>query len=100
MLPDDVHRLARPVLAHRLLPSVEAAMSGRIDHAPSWTASSSRAGARRPTADPRLTVREALAGLTVRGRAFLAAGVTAIVCAILLGQSTLARVGVLVSPCR
>ena len=31
-------------------------------------------------------MREALAGLTVRGRAFLAAGVTAIVCAVLLGQ--------------
>ena len=29
VLPDDVHTLARPVLAHRLLPSVEAAMSGR-----------------------------------------------------------------------
>ena len=29
VLPDDVHLLARPVLAHRLLPSVEAAMSGR-----------------------------------------------------------------------
>ncbi|MEJ7833957.1 MAG: MoxR family ATPase [Nocardioides sp.] len=29
VLPDDVQRLARPVLAHRLLPSVEAAMSGR-----------------------------------------------------------------------
>jgi MoxR-like ATPase len=29
VLPDDVHRLARSVLAHRLLPSVEAAMSGR-----------------------------------------------------------------------
>ena len=28
VLPDDVHRLARPVLAHRLLPSVEAAMGG------------------------------------------------------------------------
>ena len=31
-------------------------------------------------------MREALAGLTVRGRAFLAAGVTAIVCAVVLGQ--------------
>jgi uncharacterized protein (DUF58 family) len=41
-------------------------------------------------------VREALAGLTVRGRAFVAAGVTAIVCAIVLGQSSLTRVGVLV----
>ena len=29
VLPDDVHRLTRPVLAHRLVPSVEAAMSGR-----------------------------------------------------------------------
>jgi len=41
-------------------------------------------------------VREALAGLTVRGRAFLAAGVTAIICAVVLGQSSLTRVGVLV----
>ena len=41
-------------------------------------------------------MREALAGLTVRGRAFLAAGVTAIVCAVVLGQPALARVGVLV----
>ncbi len=29
VLPDDVHVLAQPVLAHRLLPSVEASMSGR-----------------------------------------------------------------------
>jgi MoxR-like ATPase len=29
VLPDDVHALARSVLAHRLLPSVEASMSGR-----------------------------------------------------------------------
>jgi MoxR-like ATPase len=29
VLPDDIQRLARPVLAHRLLPGVEAAMSGR-----------------------------------------------------------------------
>jgi uncharacterized protein (DUF58 family) len=41
-------------------------------------------------------MREALAGLTVRGRAFVAAGVTAIVCAIVLGQPSLSRVGVLV----
>jgi MoxR-like ATPase len=33
VLPDDVRALAGPVLAHRLLPSVEAAMSGRsTDH--------------------------------------------------------------------
>jgi uncharacterized protein (DUF58 family) len=41
-------------------------------------------------------VREALAGLTVRGRAFLAAGLTAVVCAVVLGQPALTRVGVLV----
>jgi MoxR-like ATPase len=29
VLPDDVHGLTRPVLSHRLLPSVEASMSGR-----------------------------------------------------------------------
>lgn len=41
-------------------------------------------------------MREALSGLTVRGRAFLAAGVTAIVCAVVLDQSALTRVGILV----
>ena len=44
-----------------------------------------------------LAVREALAGLTVRGRIFLAAGVTTIVCAIIVGQGPLVRVGVLVT---
>lgn len=41
-------------------------------------------------------MREGLAGLTLRGRAFLAAGVTAVVCSVLLGQSALTRIGVLV----
>ena len=41
-------------------------------------------------------MREALRGLTVRGRAFLAAGVTAVVCAVVMGQPALTRVGVLV----
>lgn len=41
-------------------------------------------------------MREALAGLTVRGRVFLAAGVTTIVCAIIVGQTPLVRIGVLV----
>lgn len=40
-------------------------------------------------------MREALSGLTVRGRAFLAAGITAVVCGILLDQSTLSRIGML-----
>jgi len=38
---------------------------------------------------------EALRGLTIRGRAFLAAGLTAIVCAVILGQPGLTRIGVL-----
>jgi uncharacterized protein (DUF58 family) len=41
-------------------------------------------------------VRDALGGLTLRGRAFVAAGCTAVLCAIVLGQSALTRVGVLV----
>ncbi len=40
-------------------------------------------------------MREALSGLTVRGRAFAAAGVTSVVCAVLMGQTALSRVGVL-----
>ncbi|HQR25781.1 MAG TPA: DUF58 domain-containing protein [Nocardioides sp.] len=40
-------------------------------------------------------MREALLGLTSRGRAFLAAGLTAVGCAVLLGQPALTRVGVL-----
>ena len=40
-------------------------------------------------------VRTALSGLTTRGRSFLAAGVAAAVCAYVLGQSELLRVGLL-----
>jgi uncharacterized protein (DUF58 family) len=42
-------------------------------------------------------MREALRGLTVRGRAFLAAGVTAVLCAVVLGQPALTRVGILLA---
>ena len=38
-------------------------------------------------------MREALSTLTTRGRAFLSAGVTASVCAFVLGQDDLLRVG-------
>ena len=41
------------------------------------------------------TMREALSGLTIRGRAFLAAGITALVCAVALGYDELVRVGAL-----
>ncbi len=40
-------------------------------------------------------IRRALSGLTLRGHAFIAAGAMAILCAVLLGQSALSRVGVL-----
>lgn len=40
-------------------------------------------------------MRSGLSGLTLRGRAFVAAGATAIGCAVLLGQTTLVRIGVL-----
>ena len=75
-----------PVLAHRLLPNVEAAMGGRT------TAAILAAHRGRPVPVPvdatgRAAVREALAALTVRGRAFLAAGITTVVCAIVVGQT-------------
>ncbi|WP_433468603.1 DUF58 domain-containing protein [Spirillospora sp. CA-128828] len=41
-------------------------------------------------------MRRALAGLTTRGRSFVAAGTTAIVCAVVLGERDLLRAGVLV----
>jgi hypothetical protein len=42
-------------------------------------------------------VRTALSGLTTRGRSFLAAGIAAAVCAYVLGQSDLLRVGLLLA---
>jgi uncharacterized protein (DUF58 family) len=42
-------------------------------------------------------VRTALAGLTTRGRSFLAAGIAAVICAFVLGQSDLLRVGLLLA---
>ena len=42
-------------------------------------------------------IRTALTGLTTRGRSFLAAGIAAAVCAYVLGQSDLLRVGLLLS---
>ena len=74
VLPDDVHRLARPVLAHRLLPSVEAAMSGRSHHRDPRRRRSGPSPCPTAPVGTETAVREALAGLTVRGRAFVAAG--------------------------
>ncbi|RII18283.1 hypothetical protein DSC45_10230 [Streptomyces sp. YIM 130001] len=46
---------------------------------------------------PKGSLRTALAGLTTRGRSFLAAGLAAAVCAYVLGQSDLLRVGLLLA---
>jgi uncharacterized protein (DUF58 family) len=46
---------------------------------------------------PRTAVREALHGFTLRGRSFVAAGLTAVLCGIVLGERDLVRIGVLVA---
>ncbi|MCX5396503.1 DUF58 domain-containing protein [Streptomyces sp. NBC_00102] len=57
-----------------------------------------RGGAAGDSADEgRGTLRAALGGLTTRGRSFLAAGVAAAVCAYVLGQADLLRVGLLLA---
>ncbi|MFF5636776.1 DUF58 domain-containing protein [Streptomyces sp. NPDC012825] len=50
-----------------------------------------------PGDDGRGGLRTALSGLTTRGRSFLAAGVAAAVCAYVLGQADLLRVGLLLA---
>ncbi|MDI2126178.1 DUF58 domain-containing protein [Yinghuangia seranimata] len=47
--------------------------------------------------DRRAEVRTALSGLTTRGRSFLAAGIAAAICALVLGQRDLLRVGFLLA---
>ncbi|MFD9607587.1 DUF58 domain-containing protein, partial [Streptomyces sp. NPDC059970] len=42
-------------------------------------------------------LRAALSGLTTRGRSFLAAGIAAAICAYVLGQADLLRVGLLLA---
>lgn len=57
----------------------------------------SDAEAARTGGDEQGGVRVALAGLTTRGRSFLAAGIAAAVCAYVLGQPDLLRVGLLLA---
>lgn len=54
-------------------------------------------GGPEPERDEKGGVRTALAGLTTRGRSFLAAGIAAAVCAYVLGQGDLLRVGLLLA---
>jgi uncharacterized protein (DUF58 family) len=54
-------------------------------------------GAEGGSGDPGNGLRAALSGLTTRGRSFLAAGVAAAVCAYVLGQPDLLRVGLLLA---
>ncbi len=77
VIPDDVPGLAAQVLAHRLLPTVEASMSGRTADG---ALKQILAGVPMPDSRRRSRwppMREALSALTTRGRAFLAAGITA-----------------------
>ena len=83
---------ARPSGA-RPPPAAQRRVVDERSHAPPRSWKASWPGCR----SPKPAVREALAGLTVRGRVFLAAGVTTIVCAIIVGQSPLVRIGVLVT---
>ena len=46
---------------------------------------------------PSPAIREALRGFTLRGRSFIAAGVTAVACGIVLGERDLVRIGALVA---
>jgi hypothetical protein len=46
---------------------------------------------------PRPALREALHGFTLRGRGFVAAGLTAVLCGVVLGERDLVRIGVLVA---
>ncbi len=125
-LPDDLQALAVPVLAHRLLLTAQAQMNRRtaeqvvVDilqrtRCPRWagsrrsartTASGTRPAAavmtaEAPAAGPdgpvRGGLRGAFGGLTTRGRSFLAAGMAAAVCAYVLGQTDLLRVGLLLA---
>ena len=78
VLPDDVHDLAVPVLAHRLLPTVEAAMGGRT-HDGRPCDRHRRRGRRCPSRRAPPETRAARCArhwpaLTTRGRAFVAAG--------------------------
>jgi uncharacterized protein (DUF58 family) len=45
--------------------------------------------------EPRAALREAMRGFTLRGRSFIAAGLTAVVCGIVLGERDLVRIGAL-----
>ncbi|HEX7716821.1 MAG TPA: DUF58 domain-containing protein, partial [Marmoricola sp.] len=47
--------------------------------------------------EPASAIREAVHGFTLRGRSFVAAGLTAILCGIVLGERDLVRIGMLVA---
>jgi uncharacterized protein (DUF58 family) len=46
---------------------------------------------------PRTALREAMHGFTLRGRSFIAAGLTAVLCGVVLGERDLVRIGVVVA---
>ncbi len=115
VLPDDVQRLALagarpPAAAQRRGASSPGAPPTTSSRACSPTCRCRGPGrapeGRRVRSDPRAPPRRpppaggglaGLSALTTRGRSFLAAGVTAFVCALVLGQRDLLRVGVLLA---
>ena len=108
VVPDDVQRLAVPVLAHRLLLTVEAHASHRSAEevvrvllepdpgAPGWLRPPARPGpgTRREARSPGRPAHAGSRGLTTRGRCLLAGGVAAIVCALVLDERDLLRIGI------
>ena len=119
VVPDDLQALAVPVLAHRIIPTAEAQLAG-VPPTRSWPTSCTACRCR-PTATPRspyhepsgaaagrpvtnavrpaeaITVREALRGLTGRGRCFLYGAAAAALCALILGENDLLRIAVLLA---
>ena len=74
----------------RARPPTASSRPGGCDDAHGGTAAT-------PPTEDKGGLRAALAGLTTRGRSFLAAGVAAAVCAYVLGQADLLRVGLLLA---
>ena len=109
VVPDDVQRLAVPVLAHRLLLTVEAHAAHRSAEEivggaaePDPGATGWLSGRRRRVGVARAVPATSLApaaavgsrGLTTRGRCLLAGGIAARVCALVLDERDLLRVGI------
>ncbi len=99
VVPDDVQAVAVPVLAHRLLLTPDALAARRSAADLVRGAGRAAAGARRPARSGLTvpTVAGRLSGLTTRGRCLLAGGVATAVCAVVLDERDLLRIGAFVA---